>query len=50
MQDNPRYSWLGEVSQTGIRCLYAQSHAMVISSVMEGGATRQRLSKRLCWQ
>jgi len=38
MQDNPRYSWLGEVSQTAIRRLYAQSHVMVISSVMEGGA------------
>jgi glycosyltransferase involved in cell wall biosynthesis len=38
MQDNMRYSWLGEVSQTVIRRLYAQSHAIVISSVMEGGA------------
>ena len=38
MNDNTRYSWLGEVSQTVIRRLYAKSHAMVISSVMEGGA------------
>jgi putative glycosyltransferase (TIGR04348 family) len=38
MQDNTRYRWLGEVTQTAIRRLYARSHAMVISSVMEGGA------------
>ncbi len=38
MQDNTRYSWVGEVTQTAIRRLYARSHAMVISSVMEGGA------------
>jgi len=38
MQDNTRYTWLGEVTQTAIRRLYARSHAMVISSVMEGGA------------
>ena len=38
MRDNKRYSWLGEVSQTVIRRLYARSQAMVISSLMEGGA------------
>jgi putative glycosyltransferase (TIGR04348 family) len=38
MQDNSRYTWLGEVTQTAIRRLYARSRAMVISSVMEGGA------------
>lgn len=38
VQVNSRYRWLGEVSQTAIRRLYARSHAMVISSVMEGGA------------
>ena len=38
MRDNERYSWLGEVSQTVIRRLYARSQAMVISSLMEGGA------------
>jgi putative glycosyltransferase (TIGR04348 family) len=38
MQVNTRYNWLGEVTQMAIRRLYARSHAMVISSVMEGGA------------
>jgi len=35
---NPRYRWVGEVSQGAIRRLYARSRAMVMSSVMEGGA------------
>lgn len=35
---NRRYQWLGEVSQAATRALYARSHIMVISSVMEGGA------------
>ncbi len=38
MRDNARYTWLGEVSQGAIRRLYARSHAMVMSSVTEGGA------------
>jgi putative glycosyltransferase (TIGR04348 family) len=38
MSNNERYSWLGEVSQTAVRHLYARSQAMVITSVMEGGA------------
>lgn len=38
MKDNARYTWLGEVSYREIRRLYARSQAMVISSVMEGGA------------
>ena len=37
-QDNARYTWLGEVSPSAIRRLYARSQAMVMSSVMEGGA------------
>lgn len=35
---NPRYRWVGEVGQGAIRRLYARSRAMVMSSVMEGGA------------
>lgn len=38
MQDNARYTWLGEIAPSAIRRLYARSRAMVISSVMEGGA------------
>ena len=38
MRDNVRYTWRGEVSPTAIRRLYARSRAMVMSSVMEGGA------------
>jgi putative glycosyltransferase (TIGR04348 family) len=35
---NPRYRWVGEIGQGAIRRLYARSRAMVMSSVMEGGA------------
>lgn len=38
MADNPRYRWLGEVDRQATRALMAASRAMVISSVMEGGA------------
>lgn len=38
MQGNTRYTWLGEISPSAIRRLYARSRAMIISSVMEGGA------------
>jgi len=38
MQNNARYFWRGELSQSAIRKLYARSRVMVISSVMEGGA------------
>jgi len=38
MVDNARYTWRGEISQSAIRRLYGQSRAMVISSIMEGGA------------
>lgn len=38
MRINPRFVWHGEVGQGGVRRLYARSRAMVISSVMEGGA------------
>lgn len=36
--DNPRYVWRGEVPGWQVRRQFARSHAMVISSVMEGGA------------
>ena len=36
--DNARYRYLWEISQSATRRLYARSHAMVLSSVMEGGA------------
>ena len=36
--DNPRYVWRGEVKGGQVRRHLAHSHAMVISSVMEGGA------------
>lgn len=38
MADNPRYHWLGELDRETTEQLLANSHAMVISSVMEGGA------------
>ena len=38
MASNPRYRWLGELSPWRVRRLYERSHAMVISSVTEGGA------------
>jgi glycosyltransferase involved in cell wall biosynthesis len=34
----PRYRWLGELDHAGAMRWLARSHAMVISSVMEGGA------------
>lgn len=36
--DNPRFVWRGEVAHWQVRRLMAASHAMVMSSVMEGGA------------
>ncbi len=38
MAINPRYHWYGEHTYGKIRELYARSRAMVLSSVMEGGA------------
>lgn len=38
MARNPRYVWLGERNRTQVRYAYRRSHAMVMSSVMEGGA------------
>ena len=38
MRVNPRYRWRGEVSRAEVRRCFGRSHAMVISSVMEGGA------------
>jgi putative glycosyltransferase (TIGR04348 family) len=35
---NPRYEWRGEVPGWAVRRQFAHSHAMVMSSVMEGGA------------
>jgi len=35
---NPRFQWLGEVDKLSIQQLMSSSRAMVISSVMEGGA------------
>ncbi|KPQ01549.1 selenoneine biosynthesis selenosugar synthase SenB [Marinobacter sp. HL-58] len=35
---NPRFKWLGEVDKSAIHDLMSRSRAMVISSVMEGGA------------
>ena len=34
----PRYRWLGEINHAGAMRWLARSHAMVISSLMEGGA------------
>lgn len=38
MARNARYRWLGEVPAWRVRRLYERTHAMVISSLMEGGA------------
>ena len=38
MERNPRFVWKGEVSGGQVRRQYARSHALVISSLMEGGA------------
>jgi putative glycosyltransferase (TIGR04348 family) len=38
MRDEPRYRWLGEVSQVRTRQILARSRVMVISSLLEGGA------------
>jgi putative glycosyltransferase (TIGR04348 family) len=37
-RDNPRYEWRGPLPAWQVRGFYARCHAMVISSVMEGGA------------
>src|SRR5262245_16770072 len=38
MKANPRYRWRGDVPRAEVRRLLARSHAMVISSLSEGGA------------
>ncbi len=38
MKRNPRYVWRGEVPGWAVRRAFARCHAMVLSSVMEGGA------------
>jgi len=38
MKINSRYHWLGEVGAWRVRQEFAKTHAMVLSSVMEGGA------------
>ncbi len=38
MKYEPRYRWLGELDHAGAMRWLARSHAMVISSLMEGGA------------
>ncbi|MBN9088266.1 MAG: TIGR04348 family glycosyltransferase [Reyranella sp.] len=38
MASNPRYAWRGDVPAASVRRLLARSHAMVISSINEGGA------------
>lgn len=38
MKANPRYRWRGDVPAAAVRRLLARSHAMVISSLSEGGA------------
>jgi putative glycosyltransferase (TIGR04348 family) len=38
MAQNPRFIWRGEVPGWQVRRQFARSHAMVISSIMEGGA------------
>jgi glycosyltransferase involved in cell wall biosynthesis len=38
MAANPRYVWRGDVMASEVRRLLARSHAMVVSSVSEGGA------------
>ena len=37
-QENPRYSWLGEFTHARTRRRIAQSHVLVLTSRMEGGA------------
>ncbi len=36
--ENPRYTWRGQVPAGQVRRYYARSNAMVVSSIMEGGA------------
>ena len=38
MDSNPRYRWRGDIPAAAVRRLLARSHAMVISSLNEGGA------------
>lgn len=38
MASNPRLVWRGEVGAGAVRRAFARSHAMIISSIMEGGA------------
>ncbi len=38
MSTNPRYDWRGEAPGWQVRRLFDSSHAMVLSSIMEGGA------------
>lgn len=38
MKRNPRYLWRGEVPGWAVRRAFGRCHAMVLSSVMEGGA------------
>ena len=38
MAANPRYLWRGEVARWQVRRSLARAHAMVMSSIMEGGA------------
>jgi putative glycosyltransferase (TIGR04348 family) len=38
MDGNPRYTWRDDVPAASVRTLLARSHAMVISSLSEGGA------------
>jgi hypothetical protein len=38
MATNPRYRWRDDVPPAAVRRLLARSHAMVISSLSEGGA------------
>ena len=38
MARNPRYVWRGETPRWQVRRIFARCHAMVISSIMEGGA------------
>lgn len=39
MGSNPRYQWRDDVPRAGVEALLRRSHAMVISSTSEGGAT-----------
>ncbi len=38
MAANPRYEWRGDVTPNAVQQCFATSHAMAITSVMEGGA------------